>query len=98
MPFVAIDNPSSRVTAWNSDGSEPQLPAGSVLIEVTQAQFNTLRTLSSGQVYLRDGSFIAEVAPSGDGYKALIERRARALDRIGTVEAQLAAINLRMGV
>jgi len=33
-----------------------------------------------------------------EGADALIERRARALDRKGTVEAQLAAINLRMGV
>ena len=37
--------------------------------------------------------------PAGvDNTKALIERRARALDRVGTTEAQLAAINLRMGV
>jgi len=32
------------------------------------------------------------------GREGLIERRARAFDRKGTTEAQLAAINLRMGV
>lgn len=35
--------------------------------------------------------------PTGDSYAALIDRRARALNRKGTVEARLEAINLKLG-
>lgn len=36
--------------------------------------------------------------PVSVGHEALTERRARALDRKGTIEARVEAINLRMGV
>jgi hypothetical protein len=36
-------------------------------------------------------------APTRDSYAALIDRRARALNRKGTTEARLQAINLKLG-
>jgi hypothetical protein len=69
--FVCIDA-NGFATAWNYDGSEPsEVPQGSTLTEVTEAQFIPLRTLPR-PVMFSNGQFVPATASAGDFMKALL--------------------------
>ncbi len=100
MPTVYIDA-NGRAVAWNYDGSpqsDPPPPANSTPVVVSEELFAPLRTIAGGAVvYYRGGQFVtaSDIAKT---YDALIERRARALEKSSDPADQIAALKLRLNL
>jgi hypothetical protein len=82
--YVCIDA-NGRATAWNYDGTLPsEVPQGSELVEITEAQFLPLRTLRP-PLFFNGTTFVPLTASAGDFMKALVET--------GVYDAVDAAVN-----